>query len=127
LHPATGWHSHTHKSGALAASGFADCQGQRFSLDGAVASLDYSNGLLARKPAGAGPARTGPGWASICSRVYGPAENAIWLEQQLFALEGVQFHFDPQQPLRPWHISDDDGLLDLQFTPEGCAGKIRTF
>jgi hypothetical protein len=58
---------------------------------------------------------------------YGPAENAIWLEQQLFALEGVQFHFDPQQPLRPWHISDDDGLLDLQFTPEGCAGKIRTF
>lgn len=120
-----GAHNHsTHKSGALAVSGFADCHGQRYSLDGAVASLDYSNGLLPRETAWrwASAHRAGLGF-NLQQGYMAQHENAIWLEQQLFALEGVQFHFEPQQPLRPWHISDDDGLLDLQFTPEGLCRK----
>lgn len=119
------WLAHsTHKSGALEASGFADCQGQRFSLDGAIASLDYSNGLLARE--------TGWRWASahrvglgfnLQQGYMGKAENAIWINDQLFPLEGVGFDYDPQHPLRPWQLRSDDGLLALQFTPEGLRSK----
>lgn len=119
------WLAHsTHKSGALQASGFADCQGQRFSLDGAIASLDYSNGLLARE--------TDWRWASAHQAGLGfnlqqgymaDAENAIWLNQQLLPLDAVQFDYDAQQPLQPWHIYSHDGALDLQFTPEGLRSK----
>ena len=119
------WLAHsTHKSGALHVSGFADCQGQRFSLDGAVASLDYSNGLLARD--------TDWRWASAHSPTLGfnlqqgymgEAENAIWLQNQLYPLSAVRFDFDPQQPMHAWQICSEDGLLQLQFTPEGLREK----
>lgn len=119
------WLAHsTHKSTALAVSGFADCQGQRFSLDGAVASLDYSNGLLAR--------RTDWRWASAHNSALGfnlqqgymgEAENACWLQGKLYPLSAVEFTFNPQQPLQAWQLRSSDGLLELQFTPEGMRAK----
>lgn len=119
------WRAHsTHKSGALEVSGFADCQGQRFSLDGAIASLDYSNGLLARQTAWrwASAHRAGLGF-NLQQGYMGDGENALWMDRQLFPLAGVTFDYDPAQPLRPWQIHSDDGLLALQFTPEGLRSK----
>ena len=122
--PVAAYSHSTHKSAALPVSGFADCHGVRHSLDGAVASLDYSNGML--------PYQTDWRWASAHRPGLGfnlqqgymaHHENAIWLEQGLFGLGKVQFDHDVQQPLHPWHISSEDGLLDLQFTPEGLCRK----
>ena len=41
----------TQKSGGLALRGEARCGGRQYQLDGGVASIDYSNGLLARDTA----------------------------------------------------------------------------
>ncbi|WP_374595119.1 DUF2804 domain-containing protein [Aquabacterium sp.] len=111
----------TQKSSALTTSGWAEARGRRFSLDGAVSSLDSSNGLLAR--------RTAWRWASAHSPevgfnlqqgYFGDYENVLWLDGHLFALGAARFEFDPAQPLRPWRVHTDDERLDLRFTPEGA-------
>ena len=121
------WLAHsTHKTGGLNVSGTVDCLGRCYSLDGAVASLDYSNGLLARE--------TRWRWASAHSLELGfnlqqgymaDAENAVWLHGRLIRVGPVEFDFDPQQPLQPWHIGDASGQLDLTFTPEGARSENK--
>ncbi len=121
------WQAHaTHKSSALAVSGFAECASQRFSLDGAVASLDASNGLLARE--------TSWRWASAHSPTLGfnlqagymgDAENAIWLDGELLAVGPAHFCYDAANPLAPWRIHTEDGTVDLQFYPEGARGENK--
>lgn len=115
------WLAHaTHKSSALPISGFADCGGRRLALDDAVASLDASNGLLARDTAWR--------WASahdhhigfnLQQGYMGDAENAVWLDGVPHRVGAARFDFDAAQPLAPWQIRTDDGAVALTFTPEG--------
>ena len=115
------WLAHaTHKSSALAISGYVHCDRWQRDLADASASLDASNGLLARD--------TRWRWASAHSADIGfnlqagymaDAENAVWFGGEPYRVGAAQFEFDPQQPLVPWHIHTKDGLLDLVFTPEG--------
>lgn len=116
----------TEKTTALAVTGEIRVAKQTYSLDQGVASLDYSNGLLARN--------TCWRWASAHSRsigfnlqagYFGTQENVLWLEGQMVALAAAQFTFDPQSPLQPWHIRTEDGLLDLQFQPEGARSENK--
>lgn len=116
----------TVKSSALAIHGSAHAGGKTFKLDGGVASFDYSNGLLARD--------TQWRWASAHSPsvgfnlqhgYFGNHENVLWLDGKLIALGNVHFDFDPQQPMKPWHIRTDDGLLDLSFQPEGARQQRK--
>lgn len=110
----------TQKSSGLALTGSVHIGTQSYRLDGGVASFDYSNGLLARE--------TDWRWASAHSLAlgfnlqagyFGAHENALWLDGQLIALGTASFVFDEHDPMAPWHVFTDDGLLDLQFTPEG--------
>lgn len=116
----------TQKSGGMPLAGSLEVNGRRLALDDGVASIDYSNGLLARATAWR--------WASAHSRrlgfnlqqgYFGSQENALWLDGQLIALEAAQFSFDPASPLSPWQVRTADGLLDLQFTPEGMRAQRR--
>lgn len=110
----------TQKSSGLALTGSVRIGAQSVMLDGGVASFDYSNGLLARG--------TDWRWASAHSLAlgfnlqagyFGAHENALWLDGQLIGLGAATFVFDEHDPMAPWHVFTDDGLLDLQFTPEG--------
>jgi hypothetical protein len=116
----------TQKSSALALQGVVNVHGARYSLDGGVASFDYSNGLLARDTAWR--------WASAHSHeigfnlqagYFGSNENALWLDGELIALGAASFDFSSSDPLAPWHVHTDDGLLDLQFTPEGARREDK--
>ncbi|OHX15600.1 hypothetical protein BI343_16600 [Chromobacterium amazonense] len=116
----------THKSGGLAVSGEARCAGGRFDLAGAVASLDYSNGLLARE--------TRWRWASAHGRnigfnlqqgFMGDAENAVWLHGKLFRVGAASFDYQPNDPLAPWRVASADGVVDLTFTPEGARREDK--
>ncbi|OWY38290.1 hypothetical protein CEK28_13565 [Xenophilus sp. AP218F] len=116
----------THKSGGLTASGRAYAAGNSYRLDQAVASLDYSNGLLARE--------TRWRWASAHGRelgfnlqqgYMGAAENALWLDGRLFPVGEVSFDYQPDAPLQPWRIRSQDGLVDLLFTPEGARREDK--
>lgn len=115
------WLAHaTHKSTALSVSGFADCDSGHLDLAQSCASLDASNGLLARE--------TDWRWASAHDHqlgfnlqhgYMGDAENAVWLDGVPHRVGAARFRFDPAQPLAPWEIDTEDGLVALTFTPEG--------
>lgn len=119
--PVTGGSVHaTQKSTALRLSGFAEAGGRRYELDGGVATFDYSNGLLGR----ASDWR----WVSAHSRelgvnlqdgYFGASENALWLDGNIIPLQAARFEVEGTGPLARWHARTDDGLVDLQFTPEG--------
>jgi hypothetical protein len=116
----------TVKSSALSVKGTVTAGGKTFDLTGGVASFDYSNGLLARD--------TQWRWASAHSPsvgfnlqhgYFGNHENALWLDGELIPLGNADFGFDPKAPLKPWTIRTDDGLLDLQFHPEGARQQSK--
>lgn len=116
----------TVKSSALDVKGSASVGNQTFVLDGGIASFDYSNGLLARD--------TEWRWASAHGRdigfnlqqgYFGTYENVLWLDGALIPLGSARFEFDAKEPLSPWHVSTDDGLLDLSFQPEGARQESK--
>ncbi|AXK39101.1 DUF2804 domain-containing protein [Crenobacter cavernae] len=121
------WLAHaTHKSGALPAAGFVDVAGAHLSLDGAVASLDASNGLLARDTRWRWASAHTPGLGfNLQAGFMGSAENALWLDGELFRLAEASFDFDEAAPLAPWRIRTADGLVDLEFRPEGARSDYR--
>ncbi len=116
----------TVKSSGMPLSGSVSVAGYQFDLAGGVASFDHSNGFLARETAWR--------WASAHSLelgfnlqagYFGNTENCLWLDGRLIALGAASFDFDPENILEPWHIYTDDGLLDLQFQPEGCRSENK--
>lgn len=127
LGPVTGGAVHaTVKSPGMPLRGSVKTAAGSYDLDGGVASFDHSNGFLARETAWR--------WASAHSLelgfnlqagYFGTHENALWLDGQLIGLGAAQFDFDPADPLQPWHIYTEDGLLDLHFQPEGCRSENK--
>lgn len=116
----------TQKSSALPVRGQVQVQGQTFALDDSWASIDSSNGLLARHTewrwACAHRAEVG---FNLQNGYFGGNENVLWLNGQLIPLGAARFEFDAQQPLEPWRVSTEDGLLDLRFSPEGARQQNR--
>ena len=116
----------TQKSGGMALTGVVRVGARLLALDGGVASVDYSNGLLARQ--------TDWRWASAHSLglgfnlqagYFGANENALWLDGHLVPLGAASFAFDAGAPLAPWQVATDDGLLELVFTPEGARSADK--
>ncbi len=116
----------TQKSAAMRLQGQVSVGGQEFDLAGGIASMDYSNGFLARDTS----------WRWACAQserlgfnlqqgYFGGQENALWLDGQLYPLAEAQFDFDAAQPEKPWQISTADGLLALEFTPEGMRRQNK--
>ncbi|AAQ58200.1 DUF2804 domain-containing protein [Chromobacterium violaceum] len=116
----------THKSGGLPARGEARCAAGRYDLSAATASLDYSNGLLARETRWRWASAHGPGIGFNLQQGYmGSEENAVWLDGRLWRVGAVQFDYRAENPLAPWRIRSDDGMVDLVFTPEGARREDK--
>ena len=116
----------THKTSALSMRGWMALDGQRINLQDACASIDSSNGLLARDTAWRWASAHRPGLGfNLQAGYFGDQENALWLDGDLIPLGAAQFDFDPAQPLADWRVRTDDGLLDLRFKPLGarCGDK----
>lgn len=116
----------TQKSPGMALHGQVRIGARCISLDGGVASIDYSNGLLARQ--------TSWRWAcghslalgfNLQAGYFGANENALWLDGKIIPLAAARFDFTPDAPMAPWHVCTDDGLLDLQFAPEGVRQENK--
>jgi hypothetical protein len=116
----------TQKSPGMALQGEVRVGKRCIRLDGGVASIDYSNGLLARD--------TDWRWAcghglelgfNVQAGYFGANENALWLDGKIFPLASARLEHSPADPMAPWHISTSDGLLDLIFTPEGMRAENK--
>ncbi len=116
----------TQKSSARSLRGELRLGSRRIGLDGGVASFDYSNGLLARDTAWRWASAHSPEVGfNLQAGYFGAQENALWLDGQLIALGAAGFDFDPAQPLSPWRLRTDDGLLDLHFQPQGLRREDK--
>lgn len=49
----------------------------------------------------------------------GHSENCFWVDGRLHRLGPVAFDYDRRDLMKTWHLSDSDGRLELEFTPEG--------
>lgn len=116
----------TQKSGGMALLGELRIGARRTRLDGGVASVDYSNGLLARQTDWRWACAHGLGLGfNLQAGYFGASENALWLDGKIIPLAAAHFDFNGADPMAPWRISTADGLLDLQFTPEGMRREDR--
>jgi hypothetical protein len=110
----------TQKSTALPLKGWAEAGGRRYSLDGGVASFDYSNGM---------PGRSSDWrWVSAHTRgmginlqagLYGATENALWIDGAIVPVGAAHFDVEGSGDTRSWRVRTEDELVDLRFTPEG--------
>jgi hypothetical protein len=46
-------------------------------------------------------------------------ENAVWVNGRRVVLGTALFRYESATPLKPWHLSTVEGVLDLWFVPEG--------
>lgn len=116
----------TVKSPGLPVAGRVRAGGRSFELAGGVASFDHSNGFLARETVWRWASAHAPGLGfNLQAGYFGDQENALWLDGQVTALGAAQFDYDAAQPTAPWHIHTTDGLLDLEFVPEGCRAADK--
>jgi hypothetical protein len=121
----------TEKRALLAATGDAVIDGERRSLDGALAGYDYTNGLLARRTSWRwafflGNAASGERVAmNLVQGFVGEAECAAWVDGEVFPLSEGRFSFDAADPLRTWQVTSKGGEVDLRFTPGGAHAEKR--
>lgn len=131
----------TQKSGPLPAAGELRAGRRRFSLEGALGGLDYTQGLLARRTAwrwayalgrDAGEAPLALNLAQGIDEEGGPREDVLVLGAGPQPLVRCTFEHDRARPLAPWRIAGGDGAIDLRFTPlavhreERNLGLLRT-
>ncbi|QBE65330.1 DUF2804 domain-containing protein [Pseudoduganella lutea] len=116
----------TQKTGGLALEGEVRTWRGEYPLHGGTASIDYSNGLLAR--------RTAWRWASghaadigfnLQAGYFGASENALWLDGGLFPLGPAHFVHAADDPMEPWRMFTEDDCLDLIFTPVAARREER--
>ena len=110
----------THKSVCLPVRGHAAAAGTSFDLEGSFAGFDHTCGLLARDTrwrwAAASSATIG---FNLVEGFNGPIENGLWLDGQLIKVGAAEFRFDAAATMKPWHVRTVDGIIDLDFAPEG--------
>ena len=116
----------TQKHAGLLAFGTLVAGGKSYSLNGGVAGIDYTQGLLARQTAWR--------WAMAAGRLsdgtpvgfnlvegfndaQGTSENALWVGNRLVPLGPARFEYTPSDPLEAWRVVTLDGSVDLSFKP----------
>jgi hypothetical protein len=107
----------TQKSSALPLAGTVQAGGRSYTLDGGVASFDYSNGLVGRRTAWRWvSAHDGAIGINLQTGFFGAAENALWLDGEIVALAEARFEVEADGR---WRVRTMDNLVDLRFEPEG--------
>jgi len=96
---------------------------KRYSLDNAVAGIDYSHGFPPRETTWRwgfllGKSTDGrPLAMNLVQGFNGQPECVVWLGDTSYPLGEGRFSFDASNPLLPWKIQTDDGAADLTFSP----------
>lgn len=53
----------------------------------------------------------------------GHNENCFWIDGRLYRVGSVSFEYDRHDLMKAWHLRDSDGLVELEFTPEGSHSE----
>jgi hypothetical protein len=116
----------THTPVCLPARGRAAAGGVSFDLEGSFAAHDHTCGLLARDTRWRWAAASGATIGfNLVEGFNGPVENGVWLDGRLVKVGAAEFQFDPLATTKPWHVRTVDGIIDLEFLPEGERREDR--
>ncbi|MBJ6763528.1 DUF2804 domain-containing protein [Myxococcaceae bacterium JPH2] len=117
----------TQKRGGLLSSGTLEVAGRRFSMDGGVGGMDYTQGYLARHTSwrwafAAGKLEDGTPLSLNLVEGFNESsteanENALWLGDKLYPLGRARFEYNAKELLDPWRLTTVDGAVDLRFRP----------
>ena len=114
----------TQKWAGLPASGRVTTEAQTFSLEGAAAGFDYTDGYLARHTAwqwafATGRLRDGRtiglNVAKGINDANGLKENALWLGSRLIPMGPARFLFNAANPMDSWTVETEQ--IELSFQP----------
>ena len=118
-----GW-TYTQKHNGLAVTGQLTIHHEPQPLQYALAGYDFSAGFMRRE--------TSWRWASINAQTddgviglnlaagvneTGQTENVMWINGERHLLGGAQFDFNRHSLQDVWHITTNDGNVDLHFRP----------
>ncbi|MCC6645259.1 MAG: DUF2804 domain-containing protein [Polyangiaceae bacterium] len=106
-------------------------RGERHVLDGGLAGMDYTQGLL--------PRMTAWRWAYMLGRTdaglrvalnlvegfNGGVECGVWVGRRLYAVGEGRFEFDRNNPDKPWRVTTACGAVDLRFESVGVHAERR--
>lgn len=125
----SGRRAFTSKTAGLKARGKIILNKKPFDLssENTFAVFDWTDGFYPRQTfwnwaCGAGIAHDGTRIGfNFSSGVYesGLLENTVWINGTPFKQREIIFAYDRENPLNPWRITSEDGLVDLKFMPEG--------
>lgn len=116
------------KINCLPVSGWVESQGQHYEITPAtcLGNLDWGRGVweynsfwVWASASGFLPDRRtiglnlGFGFGDTSAA----GENAFILDGKIHKLEDVKFSYDSKEFMKPWHMTANDGRLDLEFTP----------
>jgi hypothetical protein len=105
--------------------------GRRYAPEGGLGGLDFSFGWLARQTAwrwafALGRTRAGERVAlNLVQGFVGPAECAVWVEDEIYPVSEAVVDFDQERPLAPWKVRTRDGEVDLAFDPGAMHEEKR--
>ena len=126
----------TQKSNALMATGSLTLGGRRFDLDGGVAGMDYTQGLLARNTSwrwafAAGRSKDGTPLGFNLVEGFNEAsrhtnENGFWEGDKLNPLPRARFTYNRNELMQPWDVTADQSV-DLHFKPLYAHREIKDF
>lgn len=122
-----GW-VYANKTAALRLEGTLTFRGQTFDLAAleACGHHDFSCGYMRRE--------TYWNWACFSGLASGHrvglniscgvnetsyTENCLWVDGRLIKVNLARFGFDRRDVLKPWRVCSDDGLVELEFIPQG--------
>lgn len=121
--PGRAFHA-TYKDCALACRIELEIGGERHAFD-APGMIDFSLGYPPRRTYwnwAAASGRTADGRSfglNLVAHFNDGLENALWLDGRVIPLSQAVFIYEPQALDRPWRIATADGVLELNFIPEG--------
>ena len=125
----------TQKWVGLEMSGYLRVGSRSYRLDGGLAGVDYTHGLLDR--------RTAWRWALALGRLDDGRsvglnlvegfnegredinENGLWVDDELIGLGRARFEFDREAPEKSWRVSTEDGAVDLRFDSHHVYRDLR--
>lgn len=122
-----GW-VYTQKLAGLPVDGEVRWGDRHYRTSGAHrASIDWSGGFMRRETAWnwacfAGVSDRGESIGlNLAAGVNetGLTENALWVDGHRTTLGPADFRFQRYRPDEPWHVTTNDGRVDLRFTPSG--------
>jgi Protein of unknown function (DUF2804) len=119
----------TQKTVLVPAEGEVRAGNIHFPVQGQLAGLDYTHGLLARETAWRWAFATGRSGSHLVAFNFsegflsGEGENVVWIDGEPQPAGPVDFSFDPGAPLSDWRVRSSDGRVDLTFHPEGYRAQ----